>query len=687
MRIRPANPVEDPVSAKPPPPLRNRRAAVRLHDPATLRLPCDNFDEDPRRWFHSDLATGAGVPLPVTEGNEVTYLIDGTAYFAKLVEAIRSIRDPANDFIYIIGWIVFLDMPLLVDPTDPQANTFGAGKAPPTAVPWAPPVRSAPRMWAPTLRDLLTDAGQRGVEVRALIFKNPPFASQVEETVRDIRKMPNAWAIEDNRLLFAGAHHQKVIIVRAGGELIGFCGGIDLNPDRLFLQARPNRPTMNESIDIGDPYHDVQCRIRGPGAGYLLQTFVERWKDHQRVFADAELGTIPDLRSVDIQPPLSTMPDPLPLGSDPFETRQFVQIGRTYGDPSHYPPKFDFGYWHFEYDKPLPRKPKLRDDDDDEEDTQPRTVRIQSTYDFAPHGEQSIKQILLRAISQAQRFIYVEDQYLMDVEVARALAAVLPRLSHITILIPSDEDLETSYRLKQYRWRGTDNPELAERGNRILTNHAPWLRRRFFETLLPPGCDPRLKDRVRVFCLSPPGAPHTYVHSKMWIVDDEFALIGSANCCQRSLTHDAELCAAMVDQPLRPSCGFHMPHRLRIALWAEHLDMDTLDGHGELVDGVASAVHWLRRAETPGSRIARYRPADWELTATDAFFFEALHKLMETFKEATHLPIWNPSLNHVANLLTVAIVFDPYGGCPEHAIASDGSRVKPVTWQAIDIKR
>ena len=53
--------------------------------------------------------------------------------------------------------------------------------------------------------------------------------------------------------------------------------------------------------------------------------------------------------------------------------------------------------------------------------------------------QRGIKLALLAAIAKAQRFIYCEDQYLVDIATAEALIAVIPRLSHVTVLIPGND--------------------------------------------------------------------------------------------------------------------------------------------------------------------------------------------------------------------------------------------------------
>jgi phosphatidylserine/phosphatidylglycerophosphate/cardiolipin synthase-like enzyme len=94
-------------------------------------------------------------------------------------------------------------------------------------------------------------------------------------------------------------------------------------------------------------------------------------------------------------------------------------------------------------------------------------------------------------------------------------------------------------------------------------------------------------------------------------MDDRFAIIGSANANRRGLTHDSEVTAGIYDPSDDP-----LPHRLRVALWAEHLNMDTPSGRASLADGVASARFWL--SPPSGARIAPYdENADIEWLHTD----------------------------------------------------------------------
>ena len=93
---------------------------------------------------------------------------------------------------------------------------------------------------------------------------------------------------------------------------------------------------------------------------------------------------------------------------------------------------------------------------------------------------------------------------------------------------------------------------------------------------------------------------HTSFHEdSVRLCDKQFAIIGSANTNQRGWTHDSEICAGIYDESTNDHASYSFAHRLRVALWAEHLNMNTADGHAQLADGVASAANWL----LPGSNV------------------------------------------------------------------------------------
>ena len=72
--------------------------------------------------------------------------------------------------------------------------------------------------------------------------------------------------------------------------------------------------------------------------------------------------------------------------------------------------------------------------------------------------------------------------------------------------------------------------------------------------------------------------PTAYVHSKLLIVDDEAAFIGSVNSNRRSWFHDSEIVATIVDMngPGGTAPGQRGVVRdFRCSLWAEHLTLSS----------------------------------------------------------------------------------------------------------------
>jgi len=85
----------------------------------------------------------------------------------------------------------------------------------------------------------------------------------------------------------------------------------------------------------------------------------------------------------------------------------------------------------------------------------------------------------------------------------------------------------------------------------------------------------------------------------MAVIDDELMLIGSANCNNRGWETDSELVVATFQDATGTAS---VAGRLRMRLWAHHLDVD----QGAVNDPIASRRLW---DVAPNRHVCRYDPA------------------------------------------------------------------------------
>ncbi|MGE0203112.1 MAG: phosphatidylserine/phosphatidylglycerophosphate/cardiolipin synthase family protein [Hyphomicrobiaceae bacterium] len=165
-------------------------------------------------------------------------------------------------------------------------------------------------------------------------------------------------------------------------------------------------------------------------------------------------------------------------------------------------------------------------------------------------GEMTVARAHEHAIDQAQHYIYVEDQYVWPCSLVERLERALERGVHVLMVVARDYDA----------------PGLAGVAKR--------LRHEVFARLHKAG-----GERFQMLHIERDDGKQVYVHSKVLIVDDCYASIGSANFNARSLTNDTELQIGVVDETLvetaidgAPLKVCRFAHELRCALWAEHLE-------------------------------------------------------------------------------------------------------------------
>ena len=384
-------------------------------------------------------------------------LVDGTEAFKQMNEAIRGVNH--GGFIYILGWMLDIDF-LLPD--------MSGGKP-------------------ASLYNLLNDAAtQKDVEIRILIWKNPFYTTENNHALQKINSIKgNVKCFIDDATFGSpkihaanlalrsgisnlppvislalqyfdkwkefvrytnqrneGSHHEKIVLTGDAEKLTAFCGGMDINPDRMNV------------------WHDTHCRLEGHAAWQLWNRFVQRWKDYLLSRGLTNSAGVDLLKGRKIPPPPPTAPGTFVA---------YAKILHTYNQ------------WN------------------------------------GQGNDRTIRNTLKEVIRNAQRYVYFEDQYMVSCEIAGWLNERLVNVPGFKVIIITQDDEHAQSDLHFAKRKRAEF--LAK-----LKNNIP---------------DPT---KVQVKQLSNNSAPgiHRKIHSKMYVVDGELMIIGSANCNRRSMFNDSE---------------------------------------------------------------------------------------------------------------------------------------------------
>ena len=289
-----------------------------------------------------------GGAYPPRAGNEARPLVDGEPAFRRIAEAVRAARASV--------WVTvaFVERDLVL----PAAGG--------------------------TLFDLLDGAAARGLDVRALFWREPElgrllpgaahFAGSAEERAWLAARGTRFLARWDHLPRYC--HHQKSWLIDAGrrGE-VAFVGGINLDHGSLVPPGHP--PVGGGSDDdIYANIHDLYLELRGPAATDVQHNFVQRWNEaSERERPD---GAWPDAERAGRLPfPAALSP---PAGTATVQITRTVRGGR-YRDPTAAP------------------------------DAPPFPIE---------GGERSVLEQYLAAVAAARRTVYLENQFLHAPEVLAA---------------------------------------------------------------------------------------------------------------------------------------------------------------------------------------------------------------------------------------------------------------------------
>jgi phosphatidylserine/phosphatidylglycerophosphate/cardiolipin synthase-like enzyme len=215
--------------------------------------------------------------------------------------------------------------------------------------------------------------------------------------------------------------------------------------------------------------------------------------------------------------------------------------------------------WHGTRRELLPRT-EVPEEVGDVEAQIVRTVPAH-TYRSVRNGDYSIIEAYSAALRSAERFIYLESQFLWSPEIVAILADKLEN--------PPSDDFRVLVLLPA---RANDGADISRGQVAALINAADETTRFLACTIY--ARERNLRDPV-------------YVHSKIGIVDDRWLTLGSANLNAHSLFHDTEVNVVTLDE--------RVARATRLRLWSEHLELSPEEI--EDVDPIALIdEHWERIA-------------------------------------------------------------------------------------------
>lgn len=397
------------------------------------------------------------------------------------------------------------------------------------------------------------------------------------------------------------SHHQKYVLLDAPGPggkrvLKAFFGGLDLTQGRFDWGEHPILPTdprcanFRRAIPLGgesyndwynaefagaldmprQPWHDIHGVIEGPAAWDFVREFVGRWNvDPSWVDAMGNDGS-DDIEAV------------LKLFKSLFDPSKFVQQWEPHPGP---------------WDAQVLRSMFRSHWGEDEETSTPARHGTHREFQWRVSGgfERSIQLAYRQAIDQAEKFIYIESQYLIGSGrqwgrssiqnnlPERLVERIKQRIRdnvpfHVYVVMPMfPEGIPNSVGLvavRQYEWktwewmaksifaeaqpRGKDWRDYLSFCFLANWNTVPVASRRTTGTRAE-----RVRDNKRYMI---------YVHSKLMIVDDRYVIFGSANLNERSLAgdRDLEICCAMWPGRGREAECVPQARAFRQSLWAEH---------------------------------------------------------------------------------------------------------------------
>jgi phosphatidylserine/phosphatidylglycerophosphate/cardiolipin synthase-like enzyme/uncharacterized membrane protein YdjX (TVP38/TMEM64 family) len=403
------------------------------------------------------------------------------------------------------------------------------------------PVDGAPVELGKLLRWLLKR--KPGLELKILLWNHPVVYSINRELfprwIFGPRLPERVEILLDSHLPPAASHHEKLVVI---DDDVAYCGGIDLTVRRWDIAAHhPCEPRRRDNWRKPYvPLHDVEIVLQGQAAAALAE--------HAR--ARLRLA-----------------------GGKGVEPRGGARAASD-AWPRHVTPDFTN-----------------------------TTVGIMRTIAALEEHEEEVREIeraTAAAIGSAERFIYIENQYITSKTACAALVARMRARSELRVVVVTTRELggwleaETMGVGRQRFMAAFDSAGLADRIRFV----APLAR----SVALPDD------DSAKIVV---DGTLSIHVHAKVLVVDDKFLRIGSSNLNNRSMGYDTECDIAIETENAAQRKSIAS---IRNRLIAEHWGSDEKSVRAALAkgDSVFESLQSLPRvpvfSTAQGARHPRWQP-------------------------------------------------------------------------------
>ncbi|KAL3634930.1 hypothetical protein CASFOL_021984 [Castilleja foliolosa] len=265
----------------------------------------------------------------------------------------------AKKSIYVMGWSVYVGTRLVREPTRklPGGNELRLG-------------------------DLLIRKANEGVKVVLLVWDDPT-SLKVKQKVCGILILHIYTLTIRSVIVDTKDHSDNRKITAFLGDLDLTAGRYDTPEHRLYRDMETvfaddyKNPLLMGRVALRQPWHDLHCKIEGPGASDVLVNFEQRW------LKDINSCKIRKLFKIIKGVPLELVD----IENDPLIASPSAKF------PSNHPEQ-----WHVQIFRSIDSGSQEDDVDETEEQNKPVI-------------DMSIQKAYVQAIRSAQHFIYIENQY------------------------------------------------------------------------------------------------------------------------------------------------------------------------------------------------------------------------------------------------------------------------------------